>query len=587
MQNMRKLLLIIEDKMQNIRELLLIIIEDKMQNMRKLLLIISTVLFLISLVGTVAVFSQPIELEEKRPVLNYEHKGRFDYDGRLKASYLFDDLPLETSPETNEITEIPEAPEVPESPPSVPQYPIEITDQFDMIFTYAFVPDTYRLITSISAQVEVKAVLKEPGEEPKEIVLVDSTNQSESLKVNFSLDASELALSPTTTITANVYTTMETMNTGPIFESFTQSFTIRSKGPLLEMDKNLVSTQRASFGELSYEQTGEFDYSVRLKSDSPWGAITIRRPPSPPPPPPPLPPPPLPPPPPPPLSSKILEPGETIFPKLIEKIDVTFYYALESDKPLDQVATEVEIVAVLQATDLWSKKFPLLHAEKGGNFNVSFPLDLIQYEKSLETIRDETGASAESYSLAIIADVHTVAETQFGRIDEVFSQTLSTMLEGGTLEWNEELIKTQTSSIKETRLIPNPNKYLGLSLSGARNLSAAAMGIFPLFFVLSVVLYIWFKPLEPSPVEKEVLLVRKRYGERMIETTSHMPTKGERITSLSSMEDLLKIADEISKPIIHEAPGTPDEPHAYYVFDGGIRYQYLLDVSKKEHGNNV
>ncbi|GAI88027.1 unnamed protein product, partial [marine sediment metagenome] len=64
--------------------------------------------------------------------LKYEHKGEFDYLAYLHASYLFGDISLETSLETNES---------PESPPSTPKYPSEIIDAFDMTFTYRFVPD--------------------------------------------------------------------------------------------------------------------------------------------------------------------------------------------------------------------------------------------------------------------------------------------------------------------------------------------------------------------------------------------------------------------------------------------------------------
>ena len=256
-------------------------------------------------------------------------------------------------------------------------------------------------------------------------------------------------------------------------------------------------------------------------------------------------------------------------------MDVTFYYKLKSDRPPSQVATDVDITAVLEASELWSKSFPLLHTEKSGDFNVSFPLDLVHYLESLEAILAETGASAESYTLTIIANVHTVAETDFGPINEVFNQTLSTTLGGGTLEWNEELIKTQPGSIKETRLIPNPNKYLGLSVRGIRNLIFAVTGVFFLLSLFSVVLYVRFKPVKLPRIEEEALRVRKKHGERMAEATGHTPTEGEKTISLGSMEDLIKVADELGKPIIHQAPSISGETHAYYVFDGATRYQYV------------
>ena len=544
------------------------------------LMIVSAGLLLVSLGAVFAAFTPPTKVEGETTLLNYEHRGKFDYRAYQKVSYLFDDILLETSPETEETPEIPEITEIPESPPSAPKYPIEITDRFYMTFTYALVPDQDELVTRISEEVEVKAVLQKPDEEPEEVILVPNTTQTGPLSVSFSLDASELALNTATTITANVYATMET-DTGPIFETFTQSLIMRKKGSLLEVEENLGSTQRASFGELSYEQIGGFDYSVLLKSNSPWGAITIGPPPVIPPPPP------SPPPPPPPLSSKTLGPGETIFLNLLDRIDATFYYALESDRPLNQVASDVEITAVLEGTGLWSKRFPLVSTEKSGDFNVSFTLDVVHYLELLEIIREETGASAESYGLTITADVHTIAETDFGPIDEVFSQTLSTALGAGTLGWKEELAQTQPSSIQKTELVPNPNKYLGLSVAGARNSSAAVASVFFLFFVFSVVLYVKFKPAELPEIEREALRIRKKYGELMAESTVDMPMKVSRTISLGSMEDLIKVADELGKPVIHKAPSTSEEPHAYYVFDGATRYQYLFAINGREQGSNA
>ena len=47
------------------------------------------------------------------------------------------------------------------------------------------------------------------------------------------------------------------------------------------------------------------------------------------------------------------------------------------------------------------------------------------------------------------------------------------------------------------------------------------------------------------------------------------------------MEDLMKIADELLKPVIHQPPTTPEEAHGYYVFDGATRYEYLLGTGKE------
>jgi len=149
-------------------------------------------------------------------------------------------------------------------------------------------------------------------------------------------------------------------------------------------------------------------------------------------------------------------------------------------------------------------------------------------------------------------------------------------LGAGTLQWQEELAKTENGSIKTSQVVPNPDKLLGLSVSGARVLFTISTIIFFLLSFYAVVFYVRSRTLGLSRVEQEVLRIKKKYRERIIEATSQIPVEGERIISLDSIENLLITADELGKPIVHHPPINRGEPHAYYVFDGVTRYQHLF-----------
>ncbi|MBA7499992.1 hypothetical protein ES704_02744 [subsurface metagenome] len=537
---------------------------------RRLFLILGSILLVAAIVGVYSAFTLPLKIEEATTLVSYEHEARFDYLVYLKPSYLFGPEPEEPPP--------PPPPPPAPLPPSDLKYPTEIIDRFDLTFTYSFVPD--KPVTGISEEVEVIAIVKRPDAEEKEITLVPKTSKKRDFTIDFTLDMTDEISGSDITINAYVYTTVET-DTGPIFEAFTQSLGMRSEGPLLEVDGDLKLTEPGYVGGLNYEQQGEFDYRVRLKSDSPFGAITLKPPPVPvpaPPAPPALPTPP----------AKTIGPGEVIFSKLVDRMDATFDYTFKCDQPISELTEEVSIIATLENPEVWSKTFVLVPpTTKSESFSISFPLDIDHFTEMLEAIRSETGVPAESYNLSIKADVHTIAQTDFGPIDEVFSQTLSTALGKGTLEWNEELVESKPGSITTSRMIPNPNKYVGLSVNGIRILSAIVMGSMVFLFLYFLRRYMKFKPVEVPKIEKEIRLAKKKYGERMAEATSQTPVKDEKIISIGSMEDLIKVADELSKPVIHQAPSTPEEPHAYYVFDGATRYQYLLATGSKEQRSNA
>lgn len=520
--------------------------------MRRLFIIVSAVLLLVSLAGVFAARALPTEVEQETTLLSYEHEGRFDYLVYLKPSYLFGPEPQEPPPP-------------PPPPPPNPKYPTAIIDRFAMSFTYI-------AATEASHAVRVKAVLENPGIWQKEISLVPYTSGQATFTVDFQLDIDKLneiyddieeeigirSSERNVTIVAQA-------ELGYAGELFIQGLPIKLGKNLIEVSSNLTQT--------SSGVTGKFNYLVYLKENSIYTETVLT------PPIPPL----TPPTPPSPAPAKTIGPGQVIFSKLVDRIDATFHYKFKSDKPIRELSQEVTITAVLENPEVWSKTFVLVpRTKKRGDFSIDFPLDISQFTEMLEAIRSETGVPAKSHNLTIKADVHTIAQTDFGEIDEVFTQTLSTALGKGTLEWNEELVESKLGSIETTKMTPNPEKYLGLSVNGARNLSTALAGGFFLLFLFSVVLNIKLKPEKLSRIEEEALRARKKYGELISEVSDLLPIReGEVIIRASSLEALANISNNSLKPILLKV--EPDK-HTYYVIDGLVRYEYInkLELPAKE-----
>jgi hypothetical protein len=535
--------------------------------MRKWLVVISLALFVTSLPWLFVARALPAGVEQETALLNYEHKGRFDYLAYLKPSYLFGPEPEKP----------PSPPQTPTPPPPLSnlKYPYEAVDRFKFSFSYNFVPE--QPVKGITEEVEVTATGINADKKQTTLTLYPKSTAKGGFTADFDLIINDEISGGDITVNIYVSSSVEIKN-GTIFESFIQPVNIRSKKPVWEVDRASLSRSETGYlGVLSYEQKGKVDFSVVMKADSPLGEVTLKPPPVPPPPPIPTPTPtPAPP-------LKTLERGQTVFTKLVDSMDVTFNYSFMSDKPASTVTTDVEITAVLEATKLWSKKFPILYTNKGRDFSVTFPLDLVSYLELLDAIRKETATSGESYMVTVTADVHTVADTQFGLVDETFSQAMKGTLKGNVLEWDKELVQSKPGSIKTTKVIPNPNSYLGLSVAKARILSTALAGIFFVFFLVLGAMYVRFKPPELTQIQKEVLRARKRYSEMIAEAT----IEDEGTITVGSMQDLIKVASELGKPIIHQTPSVSGEPDSYYVVDGVTRYRYLLAADGKGQENNT
>jgi len=526
--------------------------------MRRVLLVVVVAMLVASGFGIQKAYSRPLEVEEETVLLGYQHKGSFDYVARLKSAYLYDDIALEDSPYSTSAVASPSAPQ------AKPKYPCDLVQKADMSFAYSFTPDQ-DVTVQTAEQVEVKALIDRPGTAREERVLVPLTDAAGDFTVYFSFTGEELTAA-TTTITADVYTTVESLPDGPMFESFSQSLTITSKGPLLEISSPLTGSQRATFGGLSYQQAGEFGYVMNFKRDCVFGAIELG-PPSTPPPPPPVP------------SATTVGPGEPLFTRLLDEVNVTFSYRFQPDKRAQNVTEEVVINAILENPNVWRKEFSLVPlTEKDGDFVVGFSLDgddLSYFNDVYRVIERETGVSGP-HTLTVKADVRTVAQTEQGAVVERFSQTLSTTLGRDVLEWGGDLNQSQAGSVRRSEIIPNPDKIMGLSAGWVRGLSILLTAIIVLALVYLVVLSVWLRPETVPPVEKEMLRAKKKHRDAIVDVTE-LPTVAarERVIKFGSLEELVKTADDMLKPVLHKADNGR---HTYCVVDGSLRYEYISEI---------
>ncbi|NQT31564.1 MAG: hypothetical protein HQ588_04445 [Deltaproteobacteria bacterium] len=522
---------------------------------------ISAVIFIISLIGLLVGSALPVQVEEEVSQLSYMHSGRFDYLVYLKPSYLFG----------------PEPQEPPEPPPNV-QYPIAlIEDEIDMSFKF----DTNStLLHSVKQGVKIEAVLKNGDLWQKAVELVPVTDKTGNFKVEFELDLDEInelfdtideeTGIATRTREINIVATVG-LGEGLESENLVQSLPIVLSGSTIEIGGELVKTVQDD--SVGITTRGTFDYTIYLEENSLYKTDTLK----------------------PPKYTPYVTPeqktlgvGPVIPFGLVERMDTSYYYSFQASRPIEVITEEITVTATLESPDIWSKTFILLPSTRQtGDFSIDFPVDIVYLNELLSAILSETGGAGEAHNLTINAFTRFTAETEFGVIDEVFTQTLSTELGGGTLTWNEELSLTQEGAITTTRIIPNDSRYLGLSAGGVKLTSLILGLIFLMLFIASLVLFNKFKPAELPMFEKEALAAGKKYSDRIAEASSQTPTAGEKIISLDSIDDLVKVADELGNPVIHQPPTAVEKRHIYYVIDGTTQYQYIITKQSKERRSNV
>jgi len=534
-----------------------------LKNIKKWWVYASLGLLIISVISLLWAFTIPLTVESKVTNLAYEHTGKFDYIAYLNPSYLLGpDMPAEEETQTIDLNKL-----------SSVKYPVEDVDRFSFEYTYNLTAD--QPLSGVTSRLEIKASGKDSDGEITSMNLT-ANNDITTFPVTsrFALPVDEFDWGKSEiTIDVTVFSTINTAD-GIIFETFDHQFKIENDGETFVIARNNSREAETNLGTINLVQSGSADFSVLMLKNSPYGAITIS----------------------PPALPKVeqeeeTEPvylavgqGGTIYTKLLDRIEGQFQYQFSSSRQVSNLKQEAELVMELQGVNAWTKTIPISQVESQENtITIPFTISWAETSQILEDIRTEIGVSAESYNLVVKASVHVTADTDYGKIDETFSPTLTTDLTKGVVTWKENLRQTREGDFTDTIVKANTARYLGMPISLLKFVNTMVSIILLAVFLFMVLSYLRFRPVHADDeLSKELKRLNKKYGERIVEAPVLGADVTDRAVVLKSMDDLIKVADELGKPIIHHLPRTPEQPHVYEIDDEGLRYCFILSSDKPE-----
>jgi len=288
-----------------------------------------------------------------------------------------------------------------------------------------------------------------------------------------------------------------------------------------------------------YSHQGRFDYIVHLKNNTVY-------------------------------ETAVLFPGQaTIFKKITDHIDASFSYRFDIGCSAT-IKGSYKLIFRLQ-TDDWSKDYIIVPKTNfdTNNFNINFQINTSTYENIVKTINDETGVQAQKPRLNITCEITINAQTSQGNIYETFTPKLSIPLGGNTIEINNDLVQSKTGSLQTTIQVPASNEKQGNSNS----LVSAAIFFIPIIPIAVLTQNDYTKP---SETEKQVEKIKKKYGEWIVEVNK--PPKaplGAETVYTKSIDDLIKISEELGKPLIYYL-STLEKAHTFYVLDQTVHYVYII-----------
>lgn len=283
-------------------------------------------------------------------------------------------------------------------------------------------------------------------------------------------------------------------------------------------------------------------------------------------------------------SEKTLESDKIYMANFIDKIEATFNYRFSGDKD-SAVSGTYEVIALLEAYDtsiissgndkvkVWDKQFRLVRPTKfkyKGNragFVKTVPVDYNYFNQFCDAVNKAAGTSTGNVILTVKSIVVTDAVTKKGTIHEVLSPSIEIPIGPKMFQIKTKPPEKKSETLYSIKYIQDPQ------LKKERNFYMAASVVLLLITVLFGFATKW---VVEEPDKKMLSILMKKYGDRIIETAESSMPETEKTIRVANFQNLVKVSDELVKPIFHLSSGT-NTPHLFYIFDGNVRYECKVE----------
>lgn len=282
-----------------------------------------------------------------------------------------------------------------------------------------------------------------------------------------------------------------------------------------------------------------------------------------------------------------LEPGEgPIYRRITDHIDVNFTYVFEGDLSAN-FTTKYSVHEYVQTAN-WRKQInelPQKIIETTGtssyiSINNISTIDPSSIQQFVREISEETGILAGQYSLNITIEMYIEAKTSEGTVNESFMPTLKTEFQSSPGEG--EIISISGLEQGKTGKITKTEKIYQLGVQLNRNISYGVSVASFAGLVISTWFFIKTRPLKPPKPEKLLEDIVGPYEEIIAEAAQEPSGKGQlskpgTTIAIKTLEDLVKIADTLEKPILHSY--KPPETHIFRIIDDAAQYEFTTTIS--------
>ncbi len=279
------------------------------------------------------------------------------------------------------------------------------------------------------------------------------------------------------------------------------------------------------------------------------------------------------------FAERVLEPGRAYITALTDQVIVDYEYRFigESEAEINgRYGVTATLVALTSKEEhlVWEKDYELLPAQRFSAVDSDIVITGIidvpfaEYLAFTELLKTEIGYNPAELNLIVSFDTSVQAETKYGVVTGELSPTLLIPMRGNTFIVSGNLTEEIEGGITATKTVT------GLQLENAGT-------VFYVLIFASVIALI-FLSLFTAPVkaktksgEQKIFRILKKHRGRIVTTTNGLPSIPEGAVEVTSFEELLKLADEVERPILYPRPKSGNSgDHCFLIYTPEKVYAY-------------
>lgn len=192
------------------------------------------------------------------------------------------------------------------------------------------------------------------------------------------------------------------------------------------------------------------------------------------------------------------------------------------------------------------------------------------FEDNVNAMSNTLGFNLNN-KLTLMWNVSIQAKTDKGIVTEQLTPTMEIPLNEKYFEIKGNLSQEKKGTIEKTKKVLSPSYNKKIIASWVIEGICIVLLLFMVFFTSPLII--------TSAHQKKLHRIFKNHGIRMVAVNSDMSQMSNEFVEISSIDDLVKIADDFGRPIFYKNSSNLEEITKFYVVDGGN--VFVVDIKEE------